>query len=131
MTILLKHRIPCFHDRPAEPQIPRLRSPGFPVELDGAGGPHAPFLKERRTPDRGGFSVAGNPGRDDKKERAAVRKEWLLNRGFFNANLDNSSAFPVRQAQGRPFGTKFEVPGALLSPWAAVLRTDFVMPFPL
>jgi hypothetical protein len=88
-------------------------------------------LRERRTPDRGGFSVAGNPGRDDKKERAAVRKEWLLNRGFFNANLDNSSAFPVRQAQGRPFGTKFEVPGALLSPWAAVLRTDFVMPFPL
>ena len=30
-----------------EPQIPRLRSPGFPVELGGVGGPHAPFLKRK------------------------------------------------------------------------------------
>jgi len=30
-----------------EPQIPRLRSPGFPVELGGVAGPHAPFLKRK------------------------------------------------------------------------------------
>jgi hypothetical protein len=36
-------------------------------------------LPERRTRNRVQRSVAGNPGRDDK-ERAAVHKEWLLNR---------------------------------------------------
>jgi hypothetical protein len=30
-----------------EPQISPLRSPGFPVELRGVGGPHAPFLKRK------------------------------------------------------------------------------------
>ena len=38
--------------------------------------------RERRTRNRVQRSVAGNPGRDDK-ERAAVHKEWLLNRGIF------------------------------------------------
>jgi hypothetical protein len=28
--------------------------------------------------------------RDDKKERAMVHKEWLLNRGFFKSNLGDS-----------------------------------------
>jgi hypothetical protein len=32
-----------------ELQIPRLRSPGFPVELVGVGEPHAAFLTESRT----------------------------------------------------------------------------------
>jgi hypothetical protein len=36
-----------FHERSAELQIPRLRSPGFPVELGGVDGPHAPFLKRK------------------------------------------------------------------------------------
>ena len=31
----------------AEPQVPPLRFPGFPVDLDGVGGPHAPFLKRK------------------------------------------------------------------------------------
>jgi hypothetical protein len=39
-------------------------------------------LRERRTRNRVQRSVAGNPGRDDK-ERAAVHKEWWLNRGIF------------------------------------------------
>jgi hypothetical protein len=43
----------------AGPQIPRLRSPGFPVELGGAGGAHASLSSA---------SVAGNPGWDDKGE---------------------------------------------------------------
>jgi hypothetical protein len=30
-------------------QIPRLRSPGFPVELGGVGALHAAFLTESRT----------------------------------------------------------------------------------
>jgi hypothetical protein len=41
--------------------------------------------RERRTRNRVQRSVAGNPGRDDKKERAVARKEWLLNRGIFQA----------------------------------------------
>jgi hypothetical protein len=28
-------------------QVPPLRYPGFPVDLDGVGGPHAPFLKRK------------------------------------------------------------------------------------
>jgi hypothetical protein len=36
-----------------ELQIPRLRSPGFPVELVGVGEPHAAFLTERRTRSHG------------------------------------------------------------------------------
>jgi hypothetical protein len=40
-------------------------------------------LRERRTRNRVQRSVAGNPGRDDKKERVVPRKEWLLNRGIF------------------------------------------------
>src|SRR5271167_3329526 len=30
-------------------QIPRLRSPGFPVEICGVDALHAPFFRERRT----------------------------------------------------------------------------------
>jgi hypothetical protein len=33
--------------REEELQIPPLRYPGFPVDLDGVGGPHAPFLKRK------------------------------------------------------------------------------------
>jgi hypothetical protein len=40
-------------------------------------------IRERRTRDRVQSNVAGNPGRDDKKERATVHKEWLLDRGIF------------------------------------------------
>jgi hypothetical protein len=38
-------------------------SPGFPVDLDGAGELHAAFLNERRTYGRWWGRVAGNPGR--------------------------------------------------------------------
>jgi hypothetical protein len=38
-------------------------------------------LRERRTRNRVQRSVAGNPGRDDKKERVTVHKVWLLIRG--------------------------------------------------
>jgi hypothetical protein len=84
MTILFKLRIPCFHDRPAEPQILGFAPPDFLLNLMALPDLMRLSLRERRTPDRGGFSVAGNPGREDKKERAAVRKEWLLTEGFQN-----------------------------------------------
>ena len=41
--------IPGFQEWSAEPQIPRLRSPGFPVELPGVDELHAAFLNESRT----------------------------------------------------------------------------------
>jgi hypothetical protein len=44
------------------PQIPPLRSPGFPVDLDGVGALHAPFFTEGRTRGLVQCSVAGNPG---------------------------------------------------------------------
>jgi len=47
-------------------QIPRLRSPGFPVKVGGFLELHAPFLTERRTRCRVRCCVTGNPGRDDK-----------------------------------------------------------------
>jgi hypothetical protein len=40
-------------------------------------------LRERRKRNRVQRSVAGNPGRADKKERVVARKERLLNRGIF------------------------------------------------
>jgi hypothetical protein len=49
-------------------QIPRLRSPGFLVEICGVDALHAPFFTERRTRRPVQCYVAGNPGRDDKAE---------------------------------------------------------------
>jgi len=40
-------------------------------------------LRERRTRNRVRRSLAGNPGRDDKKERVVAREGRLLNRGIF------------------------------------------------
>ena len=46
-----KHQPPLCHsgfqEWSAEPQIPRLRSPGFPVEIGGVGELHAPFLTRK------------------------------------------------------------------------------------
>jgi hypothetical protein len=38
---------PGFQEWSAEPQIPRLRSPGFPVEIGGVGELHAPILRRK------------------------------------------------------------------------------------
>jgi hypothetical protein len=49
-------QFPLLHSvvgRERELQIPRLRSPGFPVKLVGVGEPHAAFLTESRTGSRG------------------------------------------------------------------------------
>jgi len=51
-----------FQEGSAEPQVPPLRSPEFPVKLLGVGNPHAPFSTERRIHGRCEFCVAGNPG---------------------------------------------------------------------
>jgi hypothetical protein len=45
-----------------EQQVPPLRSPGFPVELDGVGALHAPVFAEGRIRGLVQCSVAGNPG---------------------------------------------------------------------
>ena len=42
-------RTPELGSPKGAPQIPPLRSPGFPVELGGVGAVHAPFFTERRT----------------------------------------------------------------------------------
>jgi hypothetical protein len=89
--------IPGFQEWSAEPQIPRLRSPGFPVEIGGVGELHAPFLTRKAHTQPCPAQRAGNPGRDDK-ERAAVHKEWLLNRGIFQIEFGQLS---------RPYGTRF------------------------
>jgi hypothetical protein len=34
--------------------------------------------------------LSESAARDDKKERVVARKEWLLNRGIFQTNLDRS-----------------------------------------
>src|ERR1700691_1160588 len=62
----------------SEPQVPRLRSPGFPVEIHGVDALHAPFFTESRT--RGVFQccVAGNPGRDDKGESGGAPWHWRV-----------------------------------------------------
>ena len=51
-----------FQERSAEPQIPPLRYPGFPVEVSGADEFHAAFLNESRTRGPVRRSEAGNPG---------------------------------------------------------------------
>jgi len=43
-------------------QVPPLRYPGFPVEVGGAGKPHAAFFTESRTRGHVQCCVAGNPG---------------------------------------------------------------------
>jgi hypothetical protein len=92
----LRFVIPGFQEWSAEPQIPRLRSPGFPVEIGGVGELHAPFLTRKAHTQPCPAQRAGNPGRDDK-ERSAVHKEWLLNRGIFQIKFGQllSSAVPA------------------------------------
>src|SRR5450755_1672502 len=63
-------------------------------------------LRERRTRNRVQRSVAGNPGRGDK-ERAAVHKEWLLNRGIFQIEFGQllRSTVPAGLISGFHSGT--------------------------
>ena len=51
-----------FQERAVEPQVPPLRSPGFPVETRGFEAPHAALFTESRT--RGGCQQreVGHPG---------------------------------------------------------------------
>ena len=50
------------------------------------GGGCRPVVRGTRMAHRRSLGCA----RDDKKERTAVHKEWVLNRGIFKCNLDNS-----------------------------------------
>ena len=70
-----------FQEGSAELQIPRLRSPGFPVEVGGFLELHAPFLTERRTRCRVRCRVTGNPGRDDKGEGYASMESGCWTEG--------------------------------------------------
>jgi hypothetical protein len=45
-----------------EQQVPPLRSPGFPVDLDGVDAFHVPFFTEGRIRGLVQWCVAGNPG---------------------------------------------------------------------
>jgi hypothetical protein len=75
---------------------PSARSPGFPVEIGGAGELHAPFLTRKAHTQPCPAQRAGNPGRDDKKERVVPRIGRLLNRGIFQNQFGQlrSSAVP-------------------------------------
>jgi hypothetical protein len=74
-------------------------------------------LRERRTRYRVQRSVAGNPGRDDKKESVVERKGRLLNRGIFETNWTGLKF-------SRPCGTEFKdgVRTHALQPLAFVVR---------
>jgi hypothetical protein len=108
--------IPGFQEGSAEPRIPprhagtgRLRSPGFPVEIGGVGELHAPFLTRKAHTQPVRRSVAGNPARDDKKERVVARKGRLLNRGIFQIEFGQllRSAVPAGLIHsGTPSGRK-------------------------
>jgi len=92
-----------FQERSAELQIPRLRSPGFPVEVGGFLELHAPFLTERRTRCRVRCCVTGNPGRDDKGEGGSFHRERLLDRRRF------SSPWVGRRPGRRPMTTRSRI----------------------
>ena len=51
-----------FQERAAEPQVPPLRSPGFPVETRGVDQVHAALSEESRTRGRCQQREVGNPG---------------------------------------------------------------------
>jgi hypothetical protein len=75
-----------LHEGFAEPQVPPLRFPRFPVNLDGVGGPHAPFLK-RKAHTRPCIALRGRKsgfapvGMTRKGQR--FHREWMPDRGFF------------------------------------------------
>ena len=73
-----------FQEGSAEPQIPRFAPPDFLLRLVALANFMRLSLRERRTRNRVQRSVAGNPGRDDKKERVVARKGRLLNRDIFS-----------------------------------------------
>jgi hypothetical protein len=90
-TSFFAHRIPRFHKRSAELQIPprragtgRLRSPGFPVEPVALTDLMRLSLRERRTRDLVQCSVAGNPGRDDKGKGDILMESGSLKEGLFH-----------------------------------------------
>ena len=84
-------------------QIPRLRSPGFPVEIHGVDALHAPFFAERRTRGPVQRCVAGNPGRDDKGEGGRFQKVRLLKRSRFSSPWVGRRPMtpPVEMTKGR------------------------------
>jgi hypothetical protein len=61
-------------------QVPRLRSPGFPVELVGVGEPHAAFLTESRTRSHG-WSHVQEIRVGTTKGRAGLPQQRLLRDG--------------------------------------------------
>jgi hypothetical protein len=71
---LLRRLEKHFHEGSAELQIPRFAPPDFLWNSVALTDFMRLSLRERRTRDLVQCSVAGNPGRDDKKERVAVKK---------------------------------------------------------
>jgi hypothetical protein len=67
-----------------KPQIPRLRSPGFPVGVGGVGGPHAPFFYGKAHTRLRPVPRGRKSGSDDKGEGSAsmesddlARNRWV------------------------------------------------------
>jgi hypothetical protein len=85
-------------------QIPPLRYPGFPVDLDGVGGHHAPFLKRKAHTwsclelrgRKSGFASVGMT----KGTVAVSILDRLVNEIFRTVHFARSHSHPL----GRPTG---------------------------
>ena len=73
--------------RMAHRRSARFAPPDFLLRLVALANFMRLSLRERRTRNRVQRSVAGNPGRDDKKEWVVAREGRLLNRGIFQTQF--------------------------------------------
>ncbi len=103
-------RVPFPHERKL--QIPPLRYPGFPVEVDGVGKPHAAFLTESRT--RGHWRVQRS------------RKSGFAPVGMTNlrvaAHLGSGGGGGTEPAQQQP--TRFRFARVLFNPFSKLRRSE-------
>ena len=87
-------------------QIPRLRSPGFPVETRGFDGLHAALFTESRTRGRREQREVGNPGRDDKGRVATFREVGDLDGQNIGAATLRRLQIPRLRSPGFPVETR-------------------------
>ncbi len=123
---------PVNEGRTEKQQVPPLRYPGFPVELGGVGGLHAPFSTERRKRGCVQCCVAGNPATPvgmtilfgyrppppkTKLSTRAVNSRWRVKREITTAT----------KALGGPFKPYFGLSGRRTCCFSAYsCRTAFV-----
>src|SRR5271170_8375040 len=95
----------AFVWRQGAQQVPRLRSPEFPVKLVGVGEPHAAFLTESRTRSHGWSHVQEIRVGMTKGEGSAhlsSRYEGWTDRRLFAINLSSRAKPRDLQCQSTP-----------------------------